>query len=167
MWYNLSERAKARYTGLGGGYLESILGNKVLLIPLAAWCVAQVLKVLISSIRDKRLNLSQLITTGGMPSSHAALVCALATAAAIVHGVDSTVFAIATLFALVVMADATGVRKTVGIQSAMLNRILDELFKGKPAFEQRLRELIGHSQLQVTAGALLGILVSLLWMWKW
>ena len=135
----------------------------MLLIPLAAWCVAQVLKILISSIRDKRLNFSQLITTGGMPSSHAALVCALATAAAIVHGVDSTVFAIAALFALVVMSDATGVRKTVGTQSTMLNRILDELFKGKPEFEQRVRELIGHTIFEVSAGAVLGILLA--WWW--
>jgi len=135
----------------------------VLLIPLAAWCVAQVLKVFISSIKDKRLNFSQLITTGGMPSSHAALVCALATAAAIVHGVDSAVFAIAALFALVVMSDATGVRKTVGAQSTMLNRILDELFKGKPEFEQRVRELIGHTIFEVSAGAVLGILLA--WWW--
>ena len=135
----------------------------MLLIPLAAWCVAQVLKVLISSIRDRRLNFSQLITTGGMPSSHAALVCALATAAAIVHGVDSAVFAIAALFALVVMSDATGVRKTVGTQSTMLNRILDELFKGKPEFEQRVRELIGHTIFEVSAGAVLGILLA--WWW--
>ncbi len=135
----------------------------MLLIPLAAWCVAQVLKVFISSIKDKRLNFSQLITTGGMPSSHAALVCALATAAAIVHGVDSAVFAIAALFALVVMSDATGVRKTVGAQSTMLNRILDELFKGKPEFEQRVRELIGHTIFEVSAGAVLGILLA--WWW--
>ena len=135
----------------------------MLLIPLAAWCVAQVLKVLISSIRDRRLNFSQLITTGGMPSSHAALVCALATAAAIVRGVDSAVFAVAALFALVVMSDATGVRKTVGTQSTMLNRILDELFKGKPEFEQRIRELIGHTIFEVSAGAVLGILLA--WWW--
>ena len=135
----------------------------MLLIPLAAWCVAQVLKILISSIRDKRLNFSQLITTGGMPSSHAALVCALATAAAIVHGINSAVFAIAALFALVVMSDATGVRKTVGTQSTMLNRILDELFKGKPEFEQRVRELIGHTIFEVSAGAVLGMLLA--WWW--
>lgn len=121
------------------------------------------LKVFISSIKDKHLNFSQLITTGGMPSSHAALVCALATAAGIVYGLDSAVFAIAALFALVVMSDATGVRKTVGIQSTMLNRILDELFKGKPEFEERVRELIGHTIFEVSAGAVLGILLA--WWW--
>ena len=135
----------------------------MLLVPLAAWCVAQVLKVVVLSIRDRRLNFSQLITTGGMPSSHAALVCALATAAGIVYGLDSAVFGIAALFALVVMSDATGVRKTVGTQSTMLNRILDELFKGKPEFEERVREIIGHTIFEVSAGAILGILLALWW----
>lgn len=143
--------------------MESILSNKVLLIPLGAWCVAQALKVVVLSIRDRRLNFSQLITTGGMPSSHAALVCALATAAAIVYGLDSAIFGIAALFALVIMSDATGVRKTVGTQSTMLNRILDELFKGKPEFEQRVRELIGHTIFEVSAGAILGMLLA--WWW--
>lgn len=143
--------------------MESILSNKVLLIPLGAWCVAQVLKVVVLSIRDRRLNFSQLITTGGMPSSHAALVCALATAAAIVYGLDSAIFGIAALFALVIMSDATGVRKTVGTQSTMLNRILDELFKGKPEFEQRVREIIGHTIFEVSAGGILGILLA--WWW--
>lgn len=143
--------------------MESILSNKVLLIPLGAWCVAQVLKIVVSSIRDRRLNFSQLITTGGMPSSHAALVCALVTAAAIVYGLDSAIFGIAALFALVVMSDATGVRKTVGTQSTMLNRILDELFKGKPEFEQRVREIIGHTIFEVSAGGILGILLA--WWW--
>ena len=143
--------------------MESILSNKVLLVPLYAWCVAQVLKVVVLSIRDRRLNFSQLITTGGMPSSHAALVCALATAAGIVYGLASAAFGIAALFALVVMSDATGVRKTVGTQSTMLNRILDELFKGKPEFEERVREIIGHTIFEVSAGALLGILLALWW----
>ena len=141
-------------------FLESILSNKVLLVPLAAWGTAQVLKVLISSIRDKRLNFSYLVTMGGMPSSHTTLVCALATSVAIVHGVGSTVFAIAAFLAMIVMYDAAGVRQTVSIQSSILNRMLDELFKGKPAFEQRVRELIGHTKWEVIAGAILGILFA-------
>jgi acid phosphatase family membrane protein YuiD len=103
---------------------------------------------------------------GGMPSSHAALVCALATTIAVVEGFGSPLFAIAAFFALIVMYDATGVRQTVGNQSVMLNRMLDELFKGKakvnPQFEQRLRELIGHTNFQVIAGAALGIIFALL-----
>ena len=97
---------------------------------------------------------------GGMPSSHTALVCALATTVGIVNGMNSAVFAVATLFAAIVMYDAAGVRQTVSNQSTILNRMLDELFKGKPAFEQRLRELIGHTKFEVIAGAALGILLG-------
>ena len=143
--------------------MEAVLSNKVLIVPITAWCVAQVLKVIVSSIRDKRLNLSYLTTMGGMPSSHSTLVCALATTVAIVHGVDSAVFAIAAFFAFIVMYDAAGVRQTVSTQSTMLNRILEELFKGNPAFQQRLRELIGHTKFEVAAGAALGIVIALLW----
>jgi len=147
--------------------LESILSNKVLIIPIIAWCAAQVLKVVISSIRERRLNLSYLTAMGGMPSSHTALVCALATAVALVHGVGSTVFGIAAFFALIVMYDAAGVRQTVSTQSTILNRILEELFKGHPAFQQRLRELIGHTKFEVAAGVGLGISIALLLAWAW
>jgi hypothetical protein len=150
-----------------GRVLESILSNKVLIIPIIAWCAAQVLKVVISSIRERRLNLSYLTAMGGMPSSHTALVCALATTVALVHGVGSTVFAIAAFFALIVMYDAAGVRQTVSTQSTILNRILEELFKGHPAFHQRLRELIGHTKFEVASGVGLGISIALLLAWAW
>ena len=143
--------------------MDSILSNKALLIPFAAWCVAQVIKVIIGLIRERRLNLFYMISMGGMPSAHTTLVCALATTVAIIEGFNSSVFAIAALFAVVVMYDAAGIRQTVGVQSAILNRMLDELFKGKPVFEQRLRELIGHTKVEVITGAVLGILLA--WWW--
>ncbi len=147
--------------------MESILSNKALWVPAAVWCVAQVMKVIIESIKDRHLNFSYLITMGGMPSSHAALVCALATTVAIVYGVGSAVFAISAFFALVVMYDAAGVRQTVSTQSTMLNRIVDELFKGNPEFQQRVRELIGHTKFEVAAGAILGIVFAFLLAWDW
>jgi acid phosphatase family membrane protein YuiD len=147
--------------------LGAILSNKALWVPAAAWCVAQVLKVIVGSVKDKRLNLSYLTTMGGMPSAHATLVCALATTIAIVYGLVSPLFAISALFALVVMYDAAGVRQTVSTQSTMLNRILEELFKGNPAFQQRLRELIGHTKFEVAAGAMLGIIFAFLVVWEW
>ena len=147
--------------------MESILSNKALWVPAAAWCVAQVMKVIIESIKDRHLNFSYLITMGGMPSSHAALVCALATTIAIVYGVSSAVFAISAFFALVVMYDAAGVRQTVSTQSTMLNRIVAELFKGNPEFQQRIRELIGHTKFEVAAGAILGIVFAFLLAWDW
>jgi acid phosphatase family membrane protein YuiD len=147
--------------------LESVLSNKALWVPAVAWCLAQILKVIIESIKDKRLNFSYLTTMGGMPSSHAALVCSLATAIAIVYGVGSPVFAISAFFALVVMYDAAGVRQTVSTQSTMLNRIVEELFKGNPEFQQRVKELIGHTKFEVAAGAILGIVVAFLLAWNW
>ncbi len=149
------------------GILELILNNKVLLIPAAVWCLAQVLKVIVGSVRDKRLNLSYMTTMGGMPSAHSALVCALATTIAVAEGVSSTLFALAAFFALLVMYDAAGVRHTVSTQSTILNRMLEELFKGHPAFQQRLRELIGHTKFQVAAGASFGIVVAFLLAWEW
>ncbi|HEX75540.1 MAG TPA: divergent PAP2 family protein [Dehalococcoidia bacterium] len=143
--------------------MESILSNKALLIPLGAWCVAQALKVLISLIRDRRLNLPYFVSMGGMPSAHSTLVCALAATIAITRGLDSIVFAIAAFFAAIVMYDAAGVRQTVSTQSTILNSILDELFKGKPAYEKRLRELIGHTKFEIIAGVALGILLA--WWW--
>ena len=136
-------------------------------MPAVAWCVAQLLKVIVESAKEKRLKFSYLTTMGGMPSAHATLVCALATTIAIVYGVGSAVFAIAAFFALLVMYDAAGVRQTVSTQSTMLNRMLEELFKGNPAFQQRLRELIGHTKFEVAAGATLGIVFAFLLTWEW
>ena len=144
-------------------FADSIIHNKVLIAPIIAWFVAQLLKMLISLVRDRRLDLSYLVSMGGMPSAHSALVCALATSVALVNGVQSSAFAITVFFAIIVMYDAAGVRQTVSHQSNMLNRILDELLKGKPAFEQRLREFIGHTHFEIMAGAALGILLGWLW----
>jgi acid phosphatase family membrane protein YuiD len=147
--------------------LESIFSNKALWVPAVAWCVAQVLKVIVESTKAKRLDLSYLIKMGGMPSSHAALVCALATTIGVVYGLGSPLFAISFFFALVVMYDAAGVRQTVSTQSTMLNRMLEELFKGNPEFQQRLKELIGHTKFEVAAGAILGIVLAFLLAWNW
>ena len=143
--------------------LESINNYKVLAIPAGAWFVAQALKMLVILVRDKKLDISSMVSMGGMPSSHSATVCALATTLAMLYGFDSAIFAIAVFFAIVVMYDAAGVRQTVGNQSNILNKMLDELFKGSPAFEERLKEVIGHSWIQVIAGASLGIVLA--WWW--
>ena len=144
--------------------IGSVISYKILIIPAGAWCIAQVLKLFIDFIRNRHLDFSNLITMGGMPSSHSATVTSLATAIGMKEGFASTLFALSVFFAIIVMYDAAGVRQTVGHQSNVLNKILDELFKGKPAFEQRFKELIGHSRPQVLAGALLGILLA--WWWS-
>ena len=140
----------------------SLLTSKALMVPIGAWLLTQAIKIAIASVQAKQMKWSRFFTMGGMPSSHSTLVSAVATTVAVVEGVDSPLFAVAVIFAGVVIHDAAGVRQTVSEQSVMLNRILDELLKGKPAFEQRLRGLIGHSVLQVIAGTLLGIAFSLI-----
>jgi acid phosphatase family membrane protein YuiD len=142
--------------------LQPIFDNKALVIPFVAWTLAQIIKVLLSSLKQKRLDLALLLSSGGMPSSHAALVCALATVVGITDGVNSTNFALAVFFAAIVMYDAAGVRWAVSRQARILNRIVDEFYKGDPHIEQHLIELIGHTRVEVLAGAAFGIVLALI-----
>lgn len=143
--------------------MSDLLANRVLMVPGAAWLVAQILKVLVSLFTEHRINLRLLVSAGGMPSSHSTLVAGLATAVAIQHGVGSSLFAIVLVFATIVMYDAAGVRRAVGIQAQLLNQMIEELFAGHPISETHLRELIGHTPFQVIMGAALGI--GLVWLW--
>jgi len=146
--------------------LYEIITNKALVIPAVAWVISQLLKVLVVLVRERRLELRFLVGSGGMPSSHTALVCALATVVAMTQGFNSTVFAIVAILAMVVMYDAAGVRRAVGRQSAILNRIVKELRDRRPRdeVERDLREFIGHTPFQVIAGAVLGVFVAWLWL---
>lgn len=143
--------------------MSELLDNRLLLLPSTAWLVAQALKVLIYLITDRRLDLRLLVSAGGMPSSHAAMVSGLSTAVALQHGLSSSYFAIALVFSTIVMYDAAGVRRSVGVQARLLNQMIQELFAGHPISETRLRELIGHTPVQVFVGAALG--VGLVWLW--
>ena len=136
--------------------------NPVLVAATLAWAIAQTLKFLIYSVRDRRVSLHYLTTMGGMPSTHSATVAGLATAVGIREGLRSTSFAIAFLFAIVVMYDAAGVRRAAMAQAKILNQIIDELFQGHPISETRLRELLGHTPFEVLMGALLGVVISFL-----
>ena len=143
-------------------HFNSIVHNKIFMITLAVWAIAQVMKVVLGIIREKRINFKWLIGTGGMPSSHAAGAVALATTTGLQEGFYSTVFALAAAFALVTMFDAQGVRRATGQQAALLNQILDDMYwKGKIE-GGRLIELIGHTPLQVIMGGLLGFVLSIL-----
>ena len=113
------------------------------------------------SLRHRRVDLRRLATSGGMPSSHSALVLSLTTVIGSKRGLNSPEFAISAIFSVVVMYDATGVRRAAGRQAQVLNRIIDDLFHREGLREERLRELIGHTPVEVIAGALLGILVAL------
>ena len=135
---------------------------KFLLAPLVAWAIAQAAKVIMTSMRQRRLNLRVLAETGGMPSSHAAIVMGLTTAVGKYAGVSSAAFAIALIFSFVVMYDAAGLRRAAGRQAAILNRLVEDLVHMRGIQEQRLRELLGHTPLEVVVGAILGIVVGLI-----
>ncbi|MFC1980805.1 divergent PAP2 family protein [Chloroflexota bacterium] len=146
--------------------LYKIITNDVLVIPIFSWAIAQLLKVVIVLIRKKQLDLRYLVISGGMPSAHSAVVCALATAVASIQGLGSVAFGISTMLALIVMYDAAGVRQSVGKQSVVLNRIIHELRLRRPRteLERDLREFIGHTSFQVLIGGLLGIATAWLWL---
>jgi acid phosphatase family membrane protein YuiD len=127
-----------------------------------AWVLAQTLKVAIDSIRRRRLDVRLMASAGGMPSSHTTMVVALSTVLARDRGPADPLFAASLIFSMVVMYDAAGVRRAAGRQAAALNRIIDDLFVGRGIREEPLRELIGHTPVQVLAGALLGIAMGLI-----
>ncbi|HWS84200.1 MAG TPA: divergent PAP2 family protein [Ktedonobacteraceae bacterium] len=141
---------------------HSVFDNRVLVASFLAWALAQISKIFYELIRQRRLILSRLVSSGGMPSSHSALVTGLATATGRELGVTSPIFAIAVVLASIVMYDAAGVRRAVSIQARILNQMIEEAFQGSPMAEKRLRELIGHTPVQVFVGALLGLVVGLL-----
>jgi acid phosphatase family membrane protein YuiD len=142
--------------------MGTLFDNRILITSIVAWLAAQVSKTIYELIRQRELRLSRLVSSGGMPSSHSALVTALATATGRVLGVNSAVFAITVVLASIVMYDAAGVRRAVSIQARILNQMIDEAFQGHPFGEKRLRELIGHTPIQVFVGGLLGIGIALL-----
>ena len=140
--------------------MHSVLNNKVLVITAMVWAIAQGAKVVLGVIREKRFNFKWFIGTGGMPSSHAAGATALATTTGLQTGVDSVLFALAVVFAVVTMFDAQGVRRAAGQQAAVLNQMMDEMYwKGKIGTE-RMMELIGHTPLQGIIGSIFGLVLS-------
>ncbi len=143
-------------------FFDSLFNNKILLISIVSWLVAQTLKVVHTLIVDKRFNVSRFVGSGGMPSSHSSFVMALTSATGLEHGWDSTIFAVALVFSLVVMYDAAGVRNAVGKQAIIINKIIADIHhkKEKKITEQRLKEFIGHTPIEVIIGAILGIIIA-------
>jgi len=140
-----------------------ILDNSVLLVAIVACLIAQASKVVVDLIKNGKVNFRFLVTTGGMPSAHSALVTSLATGVGQTSGWASPEFAIATIFAVIVMYDAAGVRQAAGKQARILNQMIDELFSEHHKFnEDRLKELLGHTPFQVIVGLALGIAISCL-----
>lgn len=137
--------------------------NKVFITTLYAWIIAQAIKVIIGVIRQKKFDFRWLIGTGGMPSSHAAGASCLAAALGLEYGFESPYFTLAASFAIVVMFDAQGVRRATGRQARILNQVMDDIYWRGRTSEGRLRELIGHTPIEVLAGSLVGIIIAFLW----
>jgi len=155
-------------------YLHLLTSNYILNVSLLSWAAAQLLKTLIHFLITKKFNAERLVGAGGMPSSHSALVCSLVIAMARKEGFTSPLFAMAIIFAVVVMYDAMGVRRAAGEQAKVLNKIVfnfNKLFDSSDKDtepdendlpERELKEYLGHTPLEVLGGALLGILIAML-----
>ena len=143
-------------------YAIEFLKNYIFWTSSAAWVIAQVLKVVLGVFREKRFNFRWFVGSGGMPSSHAAGVSALATSIGVTYGFDSALFAITMVFGLIVLFDAQGVRRSSGRQAEILNKMMDDIYWKKKLDEEQVKELLGHTPVEVFAGAFLGIVVSLL-----
>ncbi|WP_342757165.1 divergent PAP2 family protein [Kineothrix sedimenti] len=145
-------------------FLKDLFYNRIFMASVTGWLVAQVLKTVIHMWFNRKFVAERLIGSGGMPSSHSATVCALVTASGFEYGGGSFQFAIAAIFAIIVMYDAMGVRRETGIQAKVLNEMM-EMFvhMGKEmSVEDKLKEFVGHTPLQVLMGALLGIGIAVL-----
>lgn len=144
--------------------MGNLLNNTVFVSAASGWLIAQILKTLIHMFFTKRFVAERLIGSGGMPSSHSATVCALSAAACMQYGVESFEFAISLILSLIVMYDAMGVRRETGIQAKLINEMMAafaEMGKKDLSTDEKLKEFVGHTPLQVLAGAVLGILIAI------
>ncbi len=148
--------------------LGGLLENRVLISALVAWSLAQILKVPLDFLRTRKWNWALLLSVGGMPSSHSALVTSIAMGTGLHAGFDSTVFAVAASIAMVVVYDSTGVRRQAGIHAQRINVLFNELLAGHPVSERQLLEVLGHTPREALGGVLWGIAVPvLMYYWLW
>ena len=142
-------------------FFPEIFQNRIFLITLAVWVLAQMIKVVLGILKEKRFNFRWFIGTGGMPSSHAAGASALATSVGLEYGFNSPLFAVAASFAMVTMFDAQGVRRATGYQATILNKMMDDIYWKGQIEEQRLKELVGHTPIEVLAGFIFGVICAM------
>lgn len=142
-------------------YIYDFLENRALIAAIVAWFTAQIIKIIIYAITEKKFDITLMMSSGGMPSSHSATVCALSVVIMRVFGLSSAEFAIAAVFSFIVMYDAAGVRRAAGEQAKVLNRLVEDIAQGKKEYmEKDLKELIGHTPLQVFMGAVVGVVTG-------
>lgn len=142
--------------------VDFLTGNLILNMAIIAWAAAQLLKFIITRITEKRWDWRHILSSGGMPSSHSAAVCACAASVGCLYGLSTPLFAIAAVMAAVVMYDAANVRRETGKQAIILNYMMEHWDQMRPEeiFDKTLKELVGHTPLQVLMGSLLGIAIG-------
>lgn len=140
--------------------LNGVLGNKAVTVPAIAWFIASFIKVINVILVERRIDFTRFVGTGGMPSSHSAFIVSLAAVIAKIKGVESADFGIAFAISLIVMYDAAGIRRAAGKQAKVLNKLIYS-HNDNMHFDEKLKELLGHSPFEVIMGALLGIIVGI------
>ena len=143
-------------------FLTDFITNKFIYVPLLTWFSIQLFKVIWDLVTTKKFNFKRILGAGGMPSSHSAVVTSLATMVGKSEGLNSPMFGIATIFAFVVMYDATGVRRAAGKQAKILNKIVNTPGLTKEQVSEKLVETLGHTPVQVFVGAAIGIISGLM-----
>jgi uncharacterized protein len=137
-----------------------IFSNPVLITALVAWGLAQLIKVPLEYVRHKTWDWALLLRAGGMPSSHSALVAACAHSTGLIYGFDSPIFALAAVIAMVVIYDATGIRRQAGKHAEIINTMMRDLAHGHPLREEQLREVLGHTPLEAVGGTIFGVVIA-------
>jgi len=143
-------------------WFNLVISNKTIVIPFTLWFAIQIFKTITDLVRYKRFDVKRIMGAGGMPSSHSAVVCSVATCMGFEYGLDSGIFALSVAFAFIVMYDAAGVRRAAGKQAKILNKILQTPGLSKVEIQEKLTEALGHTPIQVIVGAIIGILVPIL-----
>ena len=154
----------AMSAGIVGIAFADLTGNIIFMSAFWSWLTAQMMKYVTTFYREGKWDWRVMFDSGGMPSSHTSLVVGLTTAIAYQYGLGSTLFPLSLAFSLIVMYDAAGVRRHAGKQAAVLNKILENMFHGESISEDKLKEVLGHSPLQVLAGAVLGVFIAVMYM---
>ena len=146
------------------GYITEFFANSIISATLLSWLIAQFIKVAIVLLTSKKLDVSRLYGAGGMPSSHSSLVSTLVIMTGRIEGVSSSVYAVAFALAVIVMYDATGVRREAGEHAKRINILLEEwMIRNKMEIDNNLKELLGHTPFEVIMGAILGILIGIIY----
>lgn len=144
-------------------FFDGLLRNQALISALIAWFIAQILKPPVEYLRHGKWNWGYLVSSGGMPSSHSALMMGATTGIGLHDGFDTSIFALAVAITMVVLYDAAGVRRQAGIHAQKINVLIEELLAGHPISEKQLLEVLGHTPMEVSGGALLGIVVGIVY----